>query len=174
MAKPVSQRHVTGFEGTQELINTLQMISQDFSEKQANKFLVGAIRATMKPVLARARTLVAVDTGGLRASLQVEARRPTRRDRQSQYVYPGDVVVGFVTTASGNKLDKKKFKNVRTGQKQIGITRDARNIATEFGTANRSAKPYLRPALESQAGNATAILATEIGKQLQKYERNTR
>lgn len=174
MATSVYQRHIVGFEGTEELLLTLRQIGEDFTEKQANKFLVGAMRATMKPVLARAKALVPVDTGALRASLQIEARRPSRRDRASKYVQPNDVVIGLVTTASGKKLAKKSFINVRTGKKQIGITSDARNIATEFGTKSKPAKPFLRPAIESQAGSATQILASELRNQLVKYERKSR
>ena len=167
-----TQRTVVKVEGAEQLIATLQEIAADFGYQKADKFLVGAARASMRPVLARAKALVPVDTGALRASLQVEARRPTQRDKRSQYVNFSDVAIAMVTTASGKKLKKKAFKNVRTGQKQVGIPSDARAIALEFGTRNVGAKPYLRPALESQQTSVLNNLASNLAIQLEKYRKN--
>ena len=166
-----TQRTVVKVEGAEQLLATLLEIASDFGPQKADKFLVGAARAAMKPVLTRAKQLVPVDTGGLRASLQIEARRPSGRDKRSRYVNQSDVALAFVTTASGKKLARTKFKNVRTGQKQVGITSDARNIAIEFGTAKLAAKPYLRPALESNQSVVVQNLAASLAFQLEKYRR---
>ena len=165
------QRSVIRVDGADELIATLAQIQSDFGAAKADKFLVGAARQSMRSVLNRAKSLVAVDTGALRASLQVEARRPSQKDKRSQYVNFSDVAVAFVTTASGKKLKKTKFKNQRTGQKQVGIESDGRAIALEFGTKKQTAKPYLRPALESQQATVLQSLAGNLGTQLEKYRK---
>ena len=166
-----AQRTVVRVDGAEQLNATLRQIAGDFSPQQAHKFLVAAARASMKPVLARAKQLVPVDSGALRASLQIEARKPSQGDKRSRYVNYSDAVVAFVTTASGKKLAKLKFKNAKTGQKQIGAPSDARNVAIEFGTSKQAAKPYLRPALESSQPAILNNLAANLAIQLTKYRR---
>jgi HK97 gp10 family phage protein len=157
----------TGVKEFEELLNEMQ---DDFGVKDQKKILTAAVRKSMSPVLSKARQLAPIDTGGLRASLRIEARKPSRRDKKSIYVNPGDVVIGTVTTASGKQLAKKKFTNVKTGQKQIGIESDGRAIANEFGTAHVAAKPYMRPALETTTASVLTELGDNLRAQLIKYK----
>jgi HK97 gp10 family phage protein len=66
-------------------------------------------------------------------------------------------------------LAKKKFMNVKSGKIQQGIDSDARAIANEFGTAKMPAKPFMRPAMESQGGNVVGSLSSSLKEVLQKY-----
>jgi HK97 gp10 family phage protein len=166
MSKIVSVQF-TGVQEFEELINEMQ---DDFGLKDQKKILTAAVRKSMAPVLSKARQLAPIDTGGLRASLRIEARKPSRRDKKSIYVNPNDVVIGTVTTASGKQLAKKKFTNVKTGQKQVGIESDGRAIANEFGTAKIAAKPYMRPALESTTSAVLTELGDNLRAQLTKYK----
>jgi HK97 gp10 family phage protein len=158
------------FYGQKEFTEVLREMQNDFGEKDQKKILSSAMRVAMKPVLEKAKSLVSVDTGGLRASLQIEARKPTTRDKKSVYVSPTDTVIGTVTTASGRQLAKKNFKNVRTGKKQKGIPSDARGIANEFGTAKMAAKPYLRPALETSSSQLLDSLTLSLRSAILKYK----
>jgi len=158
------------FTGVKEFEELLSEMQSDFGVKDQKKILTNAVRKSMSPVLSKARQLAPIDTGGLRASLRIEARKPSRRDKKSIYVNPGDVVIGTVTTASGKQLAKKKFTNVKTGQKQIGIESDGRAIATEFGTAHIAAKPYMRPALETTTSSVLSELSGNLATQLTKYK----
>ena len=158
------------FEGWAETTELFKQISNDFGEKDASNIMRNAVRLSMKTVLEKARSLVSKDTGALAASLQVEARKPGKKDFRSKYIFPGDVVIGAVTTASGKKLAKLKFNNIKTGQKQVGTKSDARAMVLEFGTANMSPRPYLRPALESSAAQVTGILGKSLGVALEKYK----
>jgi HK97 gp10 family phage protein len=166
MSKIVSVQF-TGVQEFEELINEMQ---NDFGVKDQKKILTAAVRKSMAPVLSKARQLAPIDTGGLRASLRIEARKPSRRDKKSIYVNPNDVVIGTVTTASGKQLAKKKFTNVKTGQKQVGIESDGRAIANEFGTAKIAAKPYMRPALETTTSSVLTELGDNLRAQLIKYK----
>jgi HK97 gp10 family phage protein len=139
------------FYGQPEFTEVLRQMQDDFGEKDQKKILTSAMRLAMKPVLAKARNLVPKDTGALSASLRIEARKPTKRDKNSVYVSPTDTVIGTVTTASGKQLAKKTFKNIKTGKKQKGIPSDARAYANEFGTAKMAGRPFLRPALETSS-----------------------
>jgi HK97 gp10 family phage protein len=141
--------------GMADVEDALRRLEDDFGNKMArSKVLVPAVREAMKPVLANARANAPVETGGLKRSLQVEARRPSRKDKNSKYVSSSDTVIALVTTAPGKKLAK------------MGIKSDARAIAQEFGTAKTPAHPYLRTALESQSAsvveNLKAILVRRI------------
>jgi hypothetical protein len=143
----------------------------------------------MQPVLNQAVARAPVDTGGLRLSLQVEARRPTRRDRRSKYITETDTVIAAVTTASGKKLAQmSEGKGLLRSKKRLaamegdahvgayrankfkGIESDARAIAQEFGTANNSAHPFLRTSMESQAPETAKRLGEIIGRRLLQYK----
>jgi HK97 gp10 family phage protein len=166
MSKIVSVK----FTGAQELDQLISEMQDDFGVKDQKKILTAAVRKSMAPVLSKARQLAPIDTGGLRASLRIEARKPSRRDKKSIYVNPNDVVIGTVTTASGKQLAKKKFTNVKTGQKQVGIESDGRAIANEFGTSKIAAKPYMRPALETTTSSVLTELGDNLRTQLIKYK----
>jgi HK97 gp10 family phage protein len=158
------------FVGFDEFGKLLKEMQSDFNEADQKKILTNAVRKAMQPVLSQAKALAPVDTGALRASLRVEARKPSRKDKKSIYVKTSDVVIATVTTAPSNVLAKKQFLNLKTGKKQKGIPSDARAIANEFGTAKHGAKPYMRPALESQTGIVLDDLAGSLRLALLKYK----
>ena len=158
---------MTGIEELQFLLTQMQ---NDFGEKDQKKILNKAARKAMLPTLNKAKQLAPIDTGGLRASLRIEARKPTRKDKKSIYVNPSDVVIGTVTTGSGKQLAKVKFKNVKTGQKQKGVESDGRAIANEFGTATKAARPYMRPALDATKNQITSEIGELLKTELQKYK----
>jgi len=158
------------FEGAQELDQLFKQIEKDFGAKDAANIMRNAVRKSMKSVLTKARSLAPKDSGALAASLQIETRKPSRKDKNSKYVYAGDVVIGAVTTASGKQLAKRKFKNLQTGEKQQGITSDARATAMEFGTAKTPGKAYLRPALESSSTGVATSLGESLKFSLEKYK----
>jgi HK97 gp10 family phage protein len=168
------------FTGMVEFQQLLDEIKQDFSEKDQKKILTTAVRQAMSPVLSKAQALAPKDTGALTASLRLEARKPTKRDRKSIYVNTSDVVIGTVTTASGKQLAKKTFKNIKTGKKQKGIASDGRAIAnefgtkTEFGSVHNAAKPYMRPALETSAPAVLNSLSEVLKVALERYRSKTK
>jgi HK97 gp10 family phage protein len=166
------------FEGARELKDLFQQIEKDFGEKDAQNILRNAVRKSMKPVLLTARTLAPKDTGALAASLQVETRKPSNKDKRSKYVDLNDVVIGAVTTASGKKLAKglrlydteASYKAKKDVYKNVSVQSDARTIAMELGTAKTPSQPYLRPALESSAASVTGSLGDSLKFSLEKYK----
>lgn len=166
MAKTFS----VGIVGAEELSAVLKDLVDDFGPKDSKKILVSAVRQAMRPALETAKANAPVDTGALRASLRIEAKKPNRKDKASKYIEEGDVVIATVTTAPGNVLAKRSFVNQRTGKRQKGITSDARAIAMEFGTAEVSPKPFLRSSLESNSGNIVNDLSTQIKTAIDKYK----
>ena len=147
-------------EGVGNVQAVFRELADEIGDKKANsKILVPAVREAMRPVLVQARANAPEDTGGLKRSMQVEARRPTRRDKGSKYISSTDTVISLVTTAPGKKLVK------------MGIASDARAIAQEFGTARHPAQPYLRTALESQSQSVIDNLAQILARRIDKYKK---
>lgn len=152
-------------EGIGEIDQALKDLEQDFGDKMArSKVLIPAVREAMRPVLDQAIANAPKETGDLRRSLIVEARRPTRRDKRSKYITQTDTVIAAVTTASGKKLAK------------MGIKSDARAIAQEFGTAKQpGGHPYLRPALESNAQSTINRLGEILARRIEQFRaKNTK
>jgi HK97 gp10 family phage protein len=168
------------WEGFDEFDAMMKEMENDFSEKDQKAILRTSMKRAMLPVLATAKGLLQahgnVDTGQLLASLQTEARKPTARDRHSSYVSPTDIMIARVTVPPGNVLAKKKFinlknKNYKTNKiKQIGMESDGRAFAIEFGTKHMAARPFIRPALESNIGTVMASLVKELGSTLIRYK----
>ena len=158
------------FVGHKELNEVFKELSDSFGPKDNQAILKKAVRQAMLPVLAQAVSLVPRDTGALAASLQVESRRPTGKDKRSKYISDTDTVIGLVTTAPGKKLAKTKFTNKKTGAEQVGIHSDMRAAAVEFGTKNMVGTPFLRPALEGEAGAVLNQLSGLIKQNLEKFK----
>jgi hypothetical protein len=168
------------WEGFAEFEQLLDQINDDFGAKDANKILQNACRASMIPVLHTAKSLLQshnnIETGQLHDSLQVEARKPTARDKRSRYSSPTMVMIARVTVPSGKVLARKSFKNRKNTVsriKQIGMESDGRAFAIEFGTARwhkGEGMPFIRPALESNAVSVTNNLGKMLGNALLKYK----
>jgi HK97 gp10 family phage protein len=147
-------------EGVGNVQAVFRELADEIGDKKANsKILIPAVREAMKPVLAKAIAEAPEDTGGLKRSLQVEARRPNRKDKRSKYIANTDTVISLVTTASGKKLAK------------LGIKSDARAMAQEFGTARNPKHSYLRVALESESQNTVNTLAGILARRIDKYKK---
>lgn len=170
-------------EGIGEVDKALRELENDFGQKEsAKRVLVPAVREALKPVLMQAIANAPKDTGGLALSLQVEARRPTSRDRRSKYITQTDTVIGAVTTASAKKLARmsegkglasarRKLKKLgfENPQEFTGVDSDARAMSQEFGTAKIPAQPYLRPALESNAQTTVNRLADILKRRINEF-----
>jgi HK97 gp10 family phage protein len=159
------------FEGFQEFEELIDKIQDDFGPKDATNILRNGARKSMTPVLATAKELVRKDTGQLAATLQIEARKPTNKDKHSRYVSPSEIMMARVSVAPGSKFHPKSFHNLHSKKgsiKQFAVM-DARTIVNEFGTAKMPAKPYLRPALETNIPAILSSLSNDFGGALEKY-----
>lgn len=156
--------------GADELKAVFTELANDFGPKDSRAILVRGVRDAMKPALETAKVNVPVDTGALRASLRIEARKPTKRMKASKYVKETDTVVATVTTAPGKVLARTSYKNEKTGKKVKGIASDARAIAAEFGTAHVAPQPFLRSALESNANVIVENLSNTLRQAIDRYK----
>lgn len=173
-------------EGLKDVLAAFEELAADIGDKKArSKILVPAAREAMKPVLTMAKMNAPKDTGDLSRTLQIEARRPTKRDIRSKYITEKDTVIALVTTKAFPKKLKKEFyeqnaalyetdqaqynRKLKERKRQVGVLSDARAIAQEFGTARNGAQPFLRPALESQANQTAKRLGEILARRISKY-----
>jgi HK97 gp10 family phage protein len=174
-------------EGLKDVLATFNDLAQEIGDKNArSRILVPAAREAMKPVLTMATMNAPKDTGDLARTLQIEARRPTRRDMRSKYINETDTVIAVVTTKAFPKKLKKQFyesnadlyetdkdeyrKKLKQTKKDLGFLSDARAIAQEFGTAKHGAQPYLRPALESQSETVAKKIGEILARRMNQYK----
>lgn len=181
-------------EGVGDVSNAFSQLADEIGDKKAtSKVLVPSVREAMRPVLIAAQQDAPVDSGALRLMLQVEARRPTRKDRRSKYITETDTVIATVTTASGKKMQQwneamktargrkameRRLKKAGLTSEQIkefrGFKSDARAVAQEFGTSRVPAQPYLRPALEANAQSTVNRLSAILKRRIEQYKAKTK
>lgn len=173
-------------EGLKDVLAAFGELAAEIGDKKAqSKILVPAAREAMKPVLTMAKMNAPKDTGDLARTMQIEARRPTKRDIRSKYITENDTVIALITTKAFRKKDKQQFyesnaglyetdkaaydKKLKEAKRLSGVLSDARAMAQEFGTARNGAQPFLRPALESQADQTAKRLGEILARRISKY-----
>ena len=173
---------VKGLKETQDVFDQLR---EDIGDKTAqSKILVPVVKEAMKPVLAMSQSLVPKgDTEMLLHSLSIVGRRPTGKDKSSNYVSEKDAAIAIVTTKPIPRSMKKdayertkhitdkrlKAKAIKGFYEEQGVFYDARAIAMEFGTKNVSPRPYLRVSLESQAQQVSDLLGKLLQQKIEQY-----
>lgn len=177
--------------GLKETLDIFNDIAEQIGDKKArSKILIPAVKMAMKPVLYAAKQMAqSNNTGLLSDSLRITGRRPTAKDKKSQYVTNSDSVIAYVITKPIPRKLKKKFsekfasenpnifdkseykRQKRKFMESFGHFYDARAVANEFGTANRPAKPFLRPALEYQQQHVVELLKLSIDQKIRQYSK---
>jgi hypothetical protein len=146
----------------------------------------------MKPVLQDAKIRASSNESHLlEKSLMITGRRPTSKDKRSQYVTTTDSVVAFVITKPIPRAVKKKFhaeyhasgksmsnkveyrKAAKKFYENKGIFYDGRAVANEFGTAKRPAKPFMRMSLEGNAIDVTDLLRMTLAQKMREFAQKT-
>lgn len=135
-------------EGFDDFEDALITLASEFGYTDVNKkVLIPAVRDAMQSVLPVSQSLARADTGSMRASIKVDARRPNERDRQSKYIDANDAAIAVLSA------------------KQSAVS-----LGEEFGTANKGAHPFLRPALESNQASVVSRLSTILAFKLDSYK----
>jgi HK97 gp10 family phage protein len=134
--------------GFDDFDKTLTQMGEDFGYTDVNKkTLIPALKAAMMVALPTAISLARQDTGKMKESIKVEARRPTDKDQESKYVYSYDAAIAILS--------------VRQSKVSLG---------EEFGTANKAAHPFIRPALESNKASILNTLNEQLKLKIDKYQ----
>jgi HK97 gp10 family phage protein len=139
----------------------LQAQLVDLGAELGAKALAQAVRQAFKPVLETAKEMVPVDSGDLRDALRLSVKKPNSGDT---------VVVVGLRIGGGAKLKgiaaiAQKYASHFGGER---LPPARRWHWVELGTANMAAHPYLRPALDQNAGKVLELLKSELVKSIEK------
>ena len=134
--------------GFEDFDAVLTQMGQEFGYTDVNKkVLIPALRNAMKITAPYAKGLARANTGTMRNSIMVEARRPSDRDKKSKYIYDNDAAIAI-----------------------ISVRQSPVSLGEEFGTAKKAGKPFIRPALEANQSTILQALSEELQKKIQRYK----
>lgn len=122
--------------GMDEVLKKLKILP----ERVQKNVLVGAIRASTKPIIKEARALVPKNTGTLRKSITAKKRRSHDKNIIQFSIYP--------STSGKNNGWYGRF--------------------VEFGTENMAAKPFMRPSFESAGEDSLKVAKDYMRKRIDK------
>ncbi len=136
---------VSGFE---ELYKAMDDLAEEIGKAKTDRIWKRALGYAMEPVLERVRANAPVDSGQLQDHVYMKAHRPQGRDKQSSS-FQGEVMMARVSVSP--KRDdsvERTVLNKRGNFQTYGLHRPVA-LAQEFGNAKQAARPFIRPALES-------------------------
>lgn len=135
-------------EGFDDFEATLKRLGDEFGYTEVNRrVLIPAAREAMASTLPTAEGLARAETGEMRNSLRIDARRPSERDKRSNYITANDAAIAVLSA---------KRSRVSLGE--------------EFGTPKKSGHPFLRPALEREQAVVYRRLGTILAFKLDSYK----
>lgn len=143
---------------------------EQFPKNVQKNIMVGATRAAANVIKNQARANVRVDTGNLRKSIKVVKRKSKNRNEVKFSVSPmRDKSLNFKGLEKGSYGQKvQELKNLRKAGGYYAHM-------LEFGTSKMTAKPFFRPAFESQADESLTAtkkyIAERIPKEVAKAKR---
>jgi HK97 gp10 family phage protein len=167
MANPTNREFKV--EGFEELFKAMDELGQEVGKAKTDNIWRRALGYAFTPVLESARTLAPTDTGQLRKGIYMKVARPTARDKASSS-YKGEVFLARVTSSAKRDDSTVHTTITKKGKERKVYTNRPVGLAAEFGTADTSPQPYLRPSLESNADRVinrlgySVMAAIEAGK----------
>lgn len=145
--------------GLRDVMRALDQLPKEL-QKSAEK---AVLRAGGKPILKAAKSKVPVDTGNLKKSLGISVHA-NRSGWISARVGPRK---GF---KSKNKTGRSRVRATKGKRStwQEGKLADAQEISwyVETGTPTAAAQPFIRPAIDSAAGEVLSAMAGGLDKHL--------
>ena len=139
-------------EGFAEFEEQLKAMAEGFrADLVIRNTLAKAAGDSMKQVEFAATSMASYDvnnTSGvhMRDTIRTDFRIPSSRDRESNYVNETDAAIAVVS-----------------------VKRSAVSLANEFGTAKMAARPFLRPALDSNADSVLSALKERLSILIPAY-----
>lgn len=134
--------------GFDEFDKILDQMGQEFGYTDVNKrTLIPALRNALRIAEPLSKSLARKDTGEMVSTINVIAKRPTDRDKESKYIYDTDAAYAMLSA---------KISDVSLGE--------------EFGTAKKTGQPFIRPAIERNQSEIIEKLAEELKKLIDKYQ----
>lgn len=142
-------------EGFDEFEQQLKAIAEGFrGDLVARNTLVPSAKVAMESVFNSAQTKAPVgdkprdakNPFHMRDTIRLDARIPNEKDRRSEYVNETDAAIAVVS-----------------------VKKSAVSLAQEFGTSKIPAHPFLRPALQENAGVVLNVLKSQLASRIPDY-----
>lgn len=152
-------------EGFEELFKVMDELAEEIGTAKTNRIWKGAMAYAMLPVLQQARNLAPVDSGQLADHIYMKVQKPQGRDKKSAS-YQGEAIMARVTVSPKREDSVAREVLQKSGKFRTYYTNRPVGLAMEFGNAHNGAKPFLRPALESQTANILARLQDQLWKSI--------
>lgn len=142
-------------EGFAEFEQQLKQMAEGFrGDLIAKNTLVPSAKIAMEVVYNSAISLAPVgdkprdskNPFHMRDTIRLDARIPTEKDKRSEYVNETDAAIAVVS-----------------------VKKSAVSLAQEFSTAHTPAHPFLRPALQNNAGTVLTVLKSQLASRIPDY-----
>jgi len=142
-------------EGFAEFEEQLKQIAEGFrGDLVAKNTLVPSAKIAMETVFNSAQSRAPVgdkprdakNPFHMRDTIRLDARIPTEKDKRSEYVNETDAAIAVVS-----------------------VKKSAVSLAQEFGTSKISAHPFLRPAMQENAGTVLTVLKSQLASRIPDY-----
>lgn len=164
-------------EGFDELFKKMNDLAEEIGKGKTDRIWRNAMSYAIEPVLQDAKAYAPKDTGQLAENIYSAVHKPKTRDKASAS-YMGEMYMARVTASPNRekdilvfKLNKNgKFQTFRTNKKPVPVSQEFGNKHlenSEFGTAERGAHPFLRPAMKNNIDKVISRLGQAIWSEIQ-------
>ena len=142
-------------EGFAEFEQQLKQMAEGFrGDLVARNTLVPSAKIAMESVFNSAQTRAPVgdkprdakNPFHMRDTIRLDARIPNEKDKRSEYVNETDAAIAVVS-----------------------VKKSAVSLAQEFGTSKIAGQPFLRPALQQNAGSVLTVLKSQLASRIPDY-----
>lgn len=151
----VPEKLTFDLEGFEEFEQQLKQMAEGFrGDLVARNTLVPSAKIAMESVLNSAQSRAPVgdkprDANNpfhMRDTIRLDARIPNERDKKSEYVNETDAAIAVVS-----------------------VKKSAVSLAQEFGTSKITGKPFMRVALQENAGTVLTVLKSQLASRIPDY-----
>jgi len=151
----VPEKLTFDLEGFEEFEQQLKQIAEGFrGDLVARNTLVPSAKIAMESVLNSAQSRAPVgdkprdakNPFHMRDTIRLDARIPNERDKKSEYVNETDAAIAVVS-----------------------VKKSAVSLAQEFGTSKIAGNPFMRIALQQNAGTVLTVLKSQLASRIPDY-----
>lgn len=135
-------------EGFDDLYKAMDALAEEIGKGKTDRIWKRSLGVAMEPVLAQVKANAPVDSGQLQDHVYMKVHRPMGRDKQSAS-YQGEVFMARVSVSPKREDSvERTVLNKRGNFQSYGLHRPVA-LSQEFGNAKQAARPFIRPALQS-------------------------
>ena len=150
-------------DGFEKLFKNMDELKEEIGKTKTDAIWKSALTEAFRPVLDSARERAPVNTGQMMEHIQMNARRPTSRDKRSIY-YAGESYMVSVYVSPQRDDEKVNYRLNKKGKIKEILKPVA--VSQEFGNARVPAHPFMRVSLESNYDQVITRLQQALSDKL--------